>query len=141
MENHENMGAITKESTQLEGIPKLSALENAGVGGTHTNNVAKQSVEFAYSVNHQIYARAGRNPTGLLLEAPQSLIEEALRMVEADELVERNRRSTDSGYEIHVDVLQSPFLMHKGDVFKGGKRRNTKHTCLLLLKQNTYREV
>ena len=54
--------------------------------------VERRHVDFAHRVAVVKHSREGRVPTHKFVDELQSLIEEELRMVEADELVMKNRK-------------------------------------------------
>ena len=72
-------------------------------------------VDFAHRVNVMKFSREGRTPTPEFVKTFKELIEEELRMVEADEMVVSNRKKAGlNPDEIHVNMLAQPSPEPKG---------------------------
>ena len=74
-------------------IPDLSPFEQVKVLENFVNSVEKKRADFAHRIEIMKFSREGRTPTQEFVMQFQSLIEDELRLVEADELVIQNRRT------------------------------------------------
>ena len=75
-------------------IPDLSPFEQVKVLENFVKSVEKKRADFAHRIEIMKFSREGRTPTQEFVMQFQSLIEDELRLVEADELVIQNRKKT-----------------------------------------------
>ena len=86
-------------------IPDLSPLEQMKALEKLIKEIEKKHGDFAHGVNQMKYAREGRTPTEDFVKQFQDLIEEELRLVEADEMVQKNRKKQGiDAEEVRVNV-------------------------------------
>ena len=76
----------------MVGIPELSAHEQMKVYEKLVKSIEKRHPEFANRINQMKFSREGRAPTDEFVKQFHALLDEELRLVEADEMVTKTGR-------------------------------------------------
>ena len=92
-------------------------------------NLDKKSEEFAHRVNLMKYAKEGRCPTDEFASEFQKLLEAELRMMEADEMIAKNRKQKSDHDELHallgLKIEKEVEEEHDGKICKYFKEHGT----------------
>ena len=96
-----------RKRAAMVGIPELSAHEQMKVYEKLVRSIEKRYPEFAHRINQMKFSREGRAPTDDFVKQFHSLVDEELRLVEADEMVTKNRKKTSVMEDVNVNAVRA----------------------------------